>query len=146
MIDLGWLEPYQGWLMALAGLSVLMFIGSLLALPMLVARIPPDYFRDPKRHVAGLKRLHPLVYLGLRILKNLVGWMLLLAGLLMLVLPGQGILTIIVGLVLSDFPGKFALERRLASNERILSGINWIRQRGGHPPLLPPHDTPPPPD
>jgi hypothetical protein len=107
-------------------------------LPFLLARIPEDYFADPKRHAGGLKTLHPVLYWGLRVIKNLVGWVLVLAGILMLVLPGQGILTIIVGLVLSDFPGKFALERRLASNERILGAINWIRRRSGHRPLLPP--------
>jgi hypothetical protein len=138
MIDMIWIDGHQGLLLSLAGLSVLMFVGSLIALPILLARIPEDYFVDPKRHATRLKRLHPLVYLSLRVLKNLVGWVLVLAGILMLVLPGQGILTIIMGLVLSDFPGKFALERRLASNHRILSGINWIRRRSGHAPLLPP--------
>lgn len=138
MIDLSWAEAHQGLLLFLAGLSVLMFVGSLIALPFLVARIPEDYFADPQRHSARLKRLHPVAYMSLRLLKNLVGWVLVLAGILMLVLPGQGILTIITGLVLSDFPGKYPLERRLASNRSVLNGINWIRRRGGHPPLMPP--------
>ncbi|WP_296809337.1 PGPGW domain-containing protein [Thiocapsa sp.] len=138
MIDMSWVEAHQGLLLSLAGLSVLMFVGSLIALPFLLARIPEDYFVDPRRHSARMKSLHPVAYLSLRLLKNLVGWILILAGILMLVLPGQGILTIIMGLVLSDFPGKYALERRLASNRRVLSGINWIRRRGGHAPLMPP--------
>ncbi|NCA69559.1 MAG: hypothetical protein EOM91_05515 [Sphingobacteriia bacterium] len=138
MIDSGWIETHQALLLSLAGLSVLLFVGSLIALPFLLARIPEDYFIDQRRHVARLRRLHPLVYLALRLVKNLVGWILVLAGLVMLVLPGQGILTILMGLVLCDFPGKFALERRLASNPRILSAINWIRSRGGHPPLIAP--------
>lgn len=75
---------------------------------------------------------------SLRLLKNLVGWVLILAGILMVLLPGQGVITIIMGLVLSDFPGKYKLERRLAGNHRVLSGINWIRRRSGHPPLAPP--------
>lgn len=138
MIDMSWIEAHQALLMSLAGLSVLVFLGSLISLPFLLARIPEDYFVDPHRHAARLKRLHPAVYLSLRIFKNLVGWVLVLAGIAMLVLPGQGLLTIIMGLVLSDFPGKFALERRLASNPRLLAGINWIRRRSGHRPLLPP--------
>jgi hypothetical protein len=138
MIDMSWIEAHQRLLMSVAGLSVLLFVGSLIVLPILLARIPEDYFEDPKRHSGGLKTLHPAFYWGLRVIKNLVGWVLVLAGILMLLLPGQGILTMIVGLVLSDFPGKFALERRLASNDRILGGINWIRRRSGHRPLLPP--------
>jgi hypothetical protein len=144
MIEMSWVEAHQGLLLSLAGLSVLMFVGSLIALPFLLARIPEDYFTDPQRHAARLKSLHPVVYLSLRLLKNLIGWVLVLAGILMLVLPGQGILTIIMGLVLSDFPGKYALERRLASNRRILCGINWIRRRSGHVPLLPPRTSNPP--
>jgi hypothetical protein len=138
MIDADWVALHQGLLLSLAGLSVLMFFGSLIALPFLLARIPEDYFVDPQRHSARLKSLHPLLYVGLRLAKNLIGWVLVLAGILMLVLPGQGILTIITGLVLSDFPGKYMLERRLASNRSVLNGINWIRRRGGHPPLMPP--------
>lgn len=133
-----WIEGHQAFLVGMAGLSFIMFVGSLLALPMLLARIPEDYFVDPRRHAVRLRHLHPVVYISLRLVKNLIGWMLVLAGLLMLVLPGQGILTILMGLILSDFPGKFALERRLASNPRILGAINWIRRRGGHPPLRPP--------
>lgn len=140
MIDstLTWIDAHPGLTVGLAGLSVLTFVGSLLALPFLVARLPEDYFSDTRRHPSRLRRFHPLVYLGLRLLKNLVGWVLILAGLVMLVLPGQGLLTILLGLILSDFPGKFALERRLAANPRILAGINWLRRRGGHPPLRPP--------
>ncbi|WP_296703593.1 PGPGW domain-containing protein [Thiocapsa sp. UBA6158] len=138
MIDLSWIEAHQGLLLSLAGLSVLVFVGSLISLPFLLARIPEDYFVDPQRHSARMQSLHPVAYLSLRLLKNLVGWVLVLAGILMLVLPGQGILTMMMGLVLSDFPGKYALERRLASNRRVLNGINWIRRRGGHVPLMPP--------
>jgi hypothetical protein len=138
MIDLSWIEAHQGLLLSLAGLSVLVFVGSLISLPFLLARIPEDYFVDPQRHSARMQSLHPVAYLSLRLLKNLVGWVLVLAGILMLVLPGQGILTMMMGLVLSDFPGKYALERRLASNRRVLNGINWIRRRGGHGPLMPP--------
>lgn len=138
MIDISWLEAHQGMLLSMAGLSILLFIGSLLALPFLLARIPEDYFADPQRHAGHLKQLHPALYVTLHIVKNLIGWILVLAGMLMLVLPGQGILTIIMGLVLSDFPGKYALERRLASNHRILNGINWIRRHSGHGPVLPP--------
>lgn len=141
MIDMSWVEVHQGWLLALAGLSVLTFFGSLIALPFLLARIPEDYFVDPQRHASRLRRLHPVVYLTLRALKNLLGWVLVLAGILMLVLPGQGILTIIMGLVLSDFPGKFTLERRLASKPRILGAINWIRRRSGRRALLPPRKS-----
>ena len=142
MLDaiLTWIEGHPGLSLGLAGLSVVTFVGSLLALPVLVARLPVDYFTDPRRHRNRLRQDRPLFYVALRGLKNLVGWALILSGILMLVLPGQGLLTILIGLILIDFPGKYALERRLASNPRILGAINWLRRRSGRDPLLaPPH-------
>jgi archaellum biogenesis protein FlaJ (TadC family) len=135
---LSWIESHQTLTLVLAGASLLTFIGSILVLPVLVAAMPEDYFLDARRHQSRLRRLHPLIYLALRILKNVLGWLLVLCGILMLVLPGQGLLTILVGLVLSDFPGKFALERRLAGNPRIMAAFNWLRRRAGRPPLQAP--------
>ncbi len=135
---LTWVESHPALTIGLAVLSVITFIGSLLALPLLVSRLPVDYFTDPRRHRSLLRQRSPLAYVALRVVKNLLGWMLILFGILMLVLPGQGLLTIVIGLILSDFPGKFVLERRIAGNPRILGAFNWLRRRGGHPPLLSP--------
>ncbi|MGQ9660018.1 MAG: PGPGW domain-containing protein [Thermochromatium sp.] len=135
---LSWIESHQLLTLLLAGVSLLTFIGSLLALPVLVASMPTDYFVDTTRHPSRLRRSHPLIYLAGRILKNAVGWLLVLCGLLMLVLPGQGLLTILVGLVLCDFPGKFRLERRLAGNARVMAACNWLRKRAGRPPFQAP--------
>lgn len=135
---LSWIDSHQALTLLLAGASLLTFIGSILALPALVAAMPEDYFLDAQRHPSRLRRFHPLIYLTLRILKNVVGWLLVLCGILMLVLPGQGLLTILVGLVLSDFPGKFRLERRLARNAKVMSAFNWLRRRAGRPPLWAP--------
>jgi hypothetical protein len=133
-----WIQAHEGLTAALAGGSVLMFVGSLLALPWLVARLPVDYFVDPRRHASRLRRFHPVLNLTLLLFKNLLGWVLLLAGVAMLVLPGQGILTILMGVVLSDFPGKFTLERRLACTPAVFRAINWLRERAGRGPVLPP--------
>ena len=53
----------------------------------------------------------------------------------MLVVPGQGLLTILIGVMLTDFPGKYALERRLISQPSIFNAINWIRDKAGKEPL-----------
>lgn len=140
MIDavMVWYDTHQALTLWLAGLSTAIFALSLLSLPFLAARIPEDYFCDEQRQRSQFKGLHPLAYLLLRVCKNLLGWLLVVAGLIMLVLPGQGLLTILMGLMLSDFPGKFALERRLVSNPKIWSAINWLRARRGQPPLRAP--------
>lgn len=140
MLDtlLSWIESHQALTLLLAGASMLTFIGSILVLPVLVAAMPEDYFLDAKRHQSRLRRFHPLIYLSLHLLKNVLGWLLVFCGILMLVLPGQGLLTILVGLMLSDFPGKFALERRLAGNPRVMVALNWLRRRAGRRPLQAP--------
>jgi hypothetical protein len=57
------------------------------------------------------------------------------AGLVMLVVPGQGLLTLAVGLMLMDFPGKFRLERWLATRGPVWRSLNWLRKRARRPPL-----------
>jgi hypothetical protein len=58
----------------------------------------------------------------------------------MLFTPGQGIVTILIGLVLVDLPGKRALERWMVGRPRVLAAINRLRAKYGHPPLEDPND------
>ena len=68
-------------------------------------------------------------------IKNIIGYALILGGLLMLVLPGQGLFTIFIGLILSNYPGKYKLERKLISIPSILKMVNWLRRKSNKPPL-----------
>jgi hypothetical protein len=70
-----------------------------------------------------------------RFLRNLVALVVLLVGVLLLVLPGQGLLTILAGCLLLDVPGKRRLELRLMQKPRVLAAINRLRQRRGRGPL-----------
>lgn len=121
---------------ALTLLSIVMFVGSLLALPYLVARLPVDYFAphadSPEpRIVQG-----PVLGLVARVLKNLAGLTLLLAGVAMLFLPGQGVLTMLMALVLLEFPGKHRLVRRVVRKPRVLGALNALRRRAKREPLV----------
>ncbi len=129
---IAWLEQHA-WL--LLGLSLGSLLLSLLLLPCFVARIPEDYFSHPHRHRLSAESRHPLLDLAISGLKNLVGLILAIAGLIMLFTPGQGLLTLLVGLMLMNFPGKYRLERWLVMRPGVLKAINWLRRRGGHPPL-----------
>jgi len=130
-----WLSEYQTLFTWMAVISALTFVISLLTLPWLVARIPSDYFCHKKRHPAPLKQTHPALRIAVLIGKNVFGWVLLLGGIIMLFIPGQGLLTIAMGLLLMDYPGKFTLERKIASNPKILNGLNWLRAKGKAPAL-----------
>ena len=122
----------------LTGISVLMFVTTLLLIPVLVARIPVDYFVDRQHHSMIGRDRHPLVYWAGLLARNVVGVVFVVAGIAMLVLPGQGILSILIGISLSSFPGKFTLERKLVGLPKVLDGINWLRAKSDKPPLLPP--------
>ncbi|MFW8600083.1 PGPGW domain-containing protein [Desulfobacterota bacterium M19] len=120
------------YLLWLAAFSVLTFIGSLLIIPILLVRIPVDYF---VAETGRSPRISLLILLS-RVLKNISGLVLLGAGILMLFLPGQGLLTIVIALSLLDFPGKRALELRLIRQPRVYKAINWLRRKYKRPPLI----------
>jgi hypothetical protein len=50
--------------------------------------------------------------------------------------PGQGILTILLGLIFLDIPGKRPLEARIIRRPAVLSAINKLRARYDKPPLI----------
>ena len=74
------------------------------------------------------------------IFKNLVGAIFIIAGIIMLFLPGQGILTIVLGLALINFPGKRRVILRLFGHPRIFNAINRLRAKAGKAPLEAPLD------
>ncbi len=121
-----------GWL---AVFSVVVFVGSLLFVPWLVVRIPRDYFATDPRPRTMFADRHPVLRWAALIIKNLVGALLVLAGIAMLVLPGQGVLTIMLGLMLLDFPGKHRLERRIIRLPPVRNSMNWLRRKANAPPL-----------
>lgn len=130
-----WFQEHQALAWWLGSFSVVSFVGTLLLIPVLVVRIPEDYFLPRTVPSGRWRQEHPLVRLLLLVLKNLAGVVLVIAGLAMLLLPGQGLLTVLVGLLLLNFPGKRALERKLVCMPRVHGAINWLRRRAGRSPL-----------
>lgn len=116
--------------------SACMFGLALIAVPLFVIRIPADYFAHLHRSDAEYPRRHAWFRWIWLIAKNVVGVAFLFFGVLMLVLPGQGILTILIGMPLIDFPGKFRLQRWVVSSRGVLESFNWIREKAGKPPLM----------
>lgn len=133
---IGLLEENQHLLMWMGLGSLAVFVVSLLSLPWLVAQIPEDYFVPKKLRPTQWKAKRPVTRLVTLISKNLLGYVLLLGGIMMLFLPGQGILTMVAGILLIDYPGKFALERKVANTPAIFEGLNWLRAKAKKPPLL----------
>lgn len=121
-----WLGQYEAFLMSLGIISILLFVFSLLTLPWLITLLPNDYFQRPIHNESWTMLRKPS-----NLARNSLGLLIVMSGLLMLVLPGQGLLTIFLGLAIMNFPGKYALERRIISQRGVLQTINWIRQKAG---------------
>lgn len=116
--------------------SVLSFVISLIAIPWLLVRMPADYFSTSHRPIPHPFGSHPAVRLLVMVVKNLFGICFVVIGFVLLFLPGQGLLTLFIGLVLMDYPGKYKLERRIITNPTVLKSINALRRRAGRDPLL----------
>ena len=130
---LEFLSDYKIYLVWLGTLSFIIFIFSLLTIKWLVALIPSDYFI--KKNNSEFRSNYPIFWLVSIIIKNLVGYTLIFGGILMLVLPGQGLFTIFVGLMLSNYPGKFYIERKFIAIPSVLRAINWLRKKSNTPPI-----------
>ena len=119
------------------GLFLVTFTISLAIVAVIMVKIPANYF--DKDHPRELwPNSHPAIrYVGI-IAKNILGVLLVVLGILMSLpgVPGQGILTILLGVMLLDFPGKRTLEHKLVSRPQVLATINKLRHRFGKPRLV----------
>jgi small-conductance mechanosensitive channel len=102
----------------------------------IVVRLPADYFVGP-RAPAFWRDRHPVLQVVGRILRNLIGVVLVVVGVILALpgVPGQGVLTILIGVMCLDIPGKRRLEQKLVGRPRVHGFINRLRARYGRPPL-----------
>ena len=120
-------------------LGVLVFVGTFLLnlgiVSVILVKLPRDHFkRDKSKGVTGSNAtVRVLKVIG----KNVAGWLLIALGIVLSLpgIPGQGLLTVLLGLMLVDFPGKHHLEQKLLSRPAIINSINGLRGRFGKPAL-----------
>lgn len=118
-------------------LFIITFTASIAAVTYVLVKLPPTYFQAG--HERDLwKGHHPALRWTGIVLKNLFGLVLILLGLVMSLpgVPGQGVLTILLGLMLMDFPGKRKLELKIVRRKRVFAAINRLRARFGKPPMI----------
>ena len=125
---------YYDFFFWLGIVSSVIFLVSLLSIGWLVSLIPSDYFINRKE--SKFKLNYPVSWIVSVVIKNIFGYILIFGGILMLILPGQGLITIFVGLLLSNYPGKYSIEKRIIATPKILKSINWLRKRSNEPPLI----------
>ena len=128
MID--FLKDHAEWLITF---SVIIFITTLILVPTIIVHLPVDYFSEIKRQTVDSKQ--PAIKILINIIKNISGGILVLAGLVMLFAPGQGLITLLTGIIIMNYPGKYRLERWLIIRFHLLTPINWYRARHHREPL-----------
>lgn len=119
-----WIREHTGIVIMVAvslGVAVLGFVGGVL----FVALMPADTL-TPKH-----RPRHPV----LRIARGVIGWVLLVAGAVMLVIPGPGLVVLVIGAMLAEFPGRRRLQRWVLSREHIIRPVNRLRRRFGRDPI-----------
>lgn len=129
------LRDHEVLLWWLGAASLATIVVSAFAVPMLVRRIPHDYFLENDVGSERMRRRHPVLRWTLLVLKNLLGAVLVAGGFLMFFTPGQGVLTLVVGVLLLNFPGKRRFEIWLIRLGPVHRAIDWMRRRAGRRPI-----------
>jgi hypothetical protein len=123
-----------------AVIGILIFVGTFVAnialVSFILVKIPADYFKK-NRKTQFWAGPNPALHAAKMIGKNILGIFLVLLGIILSIpgVPGQGLLTILLGIVLMDFPGKRRLERKLLSRQQIVKTIDKLRKKFDKPPL-----------
>ena len=126
------------WQVLVAALiSVGTFVGSIAISVFVLVKLPANYFHSSHEREFWSDRHFALRMFGV-FAKNLLGLLLVFLGVVMSLpgVPGQGVLTILLGIMLLDFPGKRRLELKLVRRPKVLRVINRLRARFDKPPLL----------
>jgi hypothetical protein len=115
---------------------VISFVGSLAIVSFVLVKLPRDYFK--KKHKTKLwSGPNPALHAAKVIGKNILGVLLVAVGIVMSLpgVPGQGLLTVLLGIMLLDFPGKRSVEQKLLKRPAIQNAITRLRKRFDKPPL-----------
>lgn len=121
-------------------LGVGLFLGSLLisflAIGVVMVKIPANYFSSHYKQ-DFLPNSSWAVRWGAVMAKNILGVFLIALGIVLSLpgVPGQGVLTILLGLIMIDIPGKRPIEARIIKRPTVLAAINNLRERYGKPQL-----------
>jgi hypothetical protein len=126
------------WRSALIGALIFLvtFVVNLAIVTFILVKLPTDYFKKNRKTKfwAGPR---PAVHAAKVIGKNLLGVLLVAIGIVLSVpgVPGQGLLTVLLGVMLVDFPGKRTVEQKLLKRPAITNGITRLRAKFGKSPL-----------
>lgn len=126
------------WRKVLLGVSIFLvsFFANLGIVSFILVKLPADHF-SKRRKTKFWSGARPALHAARVIGKNIAGILLVALGVVLSLpgVPGQGLLTVLLGIMLLDFPGRHQLEQKLLSKPSIVNTINKLRKRFDKPPL-----------
>ena len=128
-MDWDWISDNYRVIQWIGLVSVLLFFLSLFILRCVIVRLPDDYFVIDSP--ASNKHSGNLIDLALRVAKNLFGFLLIICGIILLVIPGQGLVTIVLGAWIIDLPWIIKIKRKFVYSRLVKGALNWIRSKNG---------------
>ena len=126
-----WLSQNTSILAAVAGFSFLLLTTSLLATPWVLARLPANYFSKPP-----VVKPRSARHLCTSVIKTVLGSIMILTGLAMMFTPGPGLVCLVLGMALCEFPGKHRLLKSVVSRPSVFTTLNWLRKKASKPPFV----------
>ncbi len=132
-----WLSGHALLLSVLASVSAILLMATIVAAPWAVSRLPANYLRQRLEN----KSKQGIWYSLASVSRALLGFLVTLLGLVMLITPGPGVIMLLLGISIAEFPGRNRLLIYLATRPNVLASLNWMRKRHGKPPFIHPHDN-----
>ena len=122
-----WISDYNQIIQWAGIVSVFLFFLSLFLLRYVILRLPEDYFITAssisKSHSKSPQKII------VRVAKNTVGFLLTICGIILLFTPGQGMITILIGLCLIDLAIVNQFKKKIINNSKVQKALNWIRTK-----------------
>lgn len=132
-----WLTTHTALVTLISVISVLLLAMTILATPWLVSRLPSDYLL----HKPTPPSVPSLGGALLKLLRLILGLILACLGLVMMITPGPGMVLLLLGISVAEFPGKHRLMFHIATRPPVFDSLNWMRKRHHKPPFEHPQAT-----
>lgn len=126
---LQFMETHDELIIWVSTISFITFLGTLISLPLIIVRLPSDYFIADKNLARRFCQDKPVLRIIMIVLKNVFGIIFLILGFFMLFIPGQGVITMLIGYSMLDFVNMRGPVYKIVRRPAVYNFINKVRER-----------------
>ena len=133
-----WCQTLTWWQIGLAVAGALGgIVLSYIVVSIVIVRMPVNYFHSDREH-HFLPDTNPVLRSVAIAVKNIIGVLMILIGIVLSLpaVPGPGLVTVFIGLMITDIPGKRVVEAKIIKRPLVLSAVNRLRARYNRPALV----------